>query len=140
MKTNFSSCLLLSLPASPLVILNLIVGMFPSIHFDFVLLLEYLPFPFLSVLICGSPLFLPLACQCCLPPTNFASYPPVLITLLSKHYVSRRNCFTHVKLQNISGNVENCPLPFTFLSQVDPCIAAAAAYRSTLSSTIHREC
>jgi len=131
MCRHFSSCLLLSFPASLLVILNFIVGMFPSIHFDFVLLLEYLLFPFLSVLICGFPLFLPLACQCCLPHTNSASYPPVLITVLSKHYLSRRNFFTHVKLQNISGNIANCPLPVTFLSQVAHCIAAAATYRRT---------
>lgn len=135
MCLHFSSFLLLSLPASTLVILNFIVGIFPSIHFDFVLLLEYLPFPFLSVLICGSPLFLPLACQCCLPHINSASYPPVLITVLSKHYLSRRNCFTHVKLQNILGNVENCPLPVTSSSLHSSCNV-----QTHVSSTIHRDC
>jgi hypothetical protein len=91
MCPHLSSCLLLSLSASPLAILHFNVGMFPSIHFDFVLLLEYLLFLFLSVLICGSPLFLPLDCQSCLLHSHSCSYPPVLITILSKYYLSRRN-------------------------------------------------
>ena len=122
---HFSSCLLLSLPASPLVILHFHVGMFPSIRFDFVLLLEYLLFPLQSVLLRGCPLFLPLPANVAFRILYPASYRLVLITLLSKHCLSRRNCFTHVKLQNISGNAENCPLRVTFLSQVAHCIAAA---------------
>ena len=82
MCPHFSSCLLASLSASPLFILPFSVVMFPSIHFDFVLLLTS-PLYILPV----SAIWLPtvLAFQCCCLHPHCSSYPPVLITVLPKH-------------------------------------------------------